>query len=588
MRIKQIYSDKSECFETIKFNDYINVILSCKDEITSHSTGKTKLLELIDFLLLKNKGKELFLRENIQKFLNFTFFLELETNEKKYITISRKIIFNEKNEFKTIDKYKIHDLPYQNYSQEELLALWGWYDLNVKTLYEILNYNVFYNIGFRSPLRYYLRDQDNYKSVFEPYDASQNKTMLPVIFELLGFNSLLIKDKIELDKSLTKTSEYKDKLIKDNDLSIKNKQNINAKIEELKQIILDKRKYYDNFNFLPKDLSLPKDLVENIEKSINQLNIENYRLEKELSYIDDALGLKIKFNIEDTELLFKEINLYFPDNLKKDYETLVKFNKELLGDRQKILLKRKDSNKEKLRENFLKLEELNKKREEALNYLKEKESYEKYRKLQDEIIDLEKELTKEKQRLDKFNQLTKQENKITNLKAKIDDIDSQIQNAIIYRCKTFKEIEEKFANIFSRIFLCDKPSIDIEYTDKKYPKFKEKLVNIDTGEKNARNKGTHYKQVLCASLSIALLEQYHLFNYIRFAFHDGIFDGLDSEQANNFLDLLEEYTHEFDFQYIFTVIKTYLPEKIKNNPEYYNQVVRRELSDTNKLFNFDW
>ena len=62
-------------FKPINFLDHINIIISnSKKEGSSHCTGKTTLLELIDIILFKNKSKskKLFF-EKSGKFSNFNF-----------------------------------------------------------------------------------------------------------------------------------------------------------------------------------------------------------------------------------------------------------------------------------------------------------------------------------------------------------------------------------------------------------------------------------------------------------------------------------------------------------------------------------
>jgi len=47
-------------------------------------------------------------------------------------------------------------------------------------------------------------------------------------------------------------------------------------------------------------------------------------------------------------------------------------------------------------------------------------------------------------------------------------------------------------------------------------------------------------------------------------YHDGVFDGLDSRQKNNYYEVIQKYVSEFDIQYIYSVIEDELPPDIKD------------------------
>ena len=63
MKFSKIYSNKNSQFHNIEFDEGLNVILAeiadkSKTEKDTHNLGKTLLISLIDFLLLKNIGQK--------------------------------------------------------------------------------------------------------------------------------------------------------------------------------------------------------------------------------------------------------------------------------------------------------------------------------------------------------------------------------------------------------------------------------------------------------------------------------------------------------------------------------------------------
>ena len=99
MQIGRIYSNNAQVFTPIDFNcrdlaARLNIIYGevhhPKDQKKdSHNLGKTTLIHLIDFLLLKGMSPDQFLAKNIGRFEKFVFFIEVALNAGDYATIRR-------------------------------------------------------------------------------------------------------------------------------------------------------------------------------------------------------------------------------------------------------------------------------------------------------------------------------------------------------------------------------------------------------------------------------------------------------------------------------------------------------------------
>lgn len=104
MKLSQLYANKS--FKNIVFNDGINLVLA---QVTkkldlnkdSHNLGKTTLIAVIDFMLLKEVKEEHIFKTYQERFSGYIFFLEILLNSGEYLTIKRTVDTPTKISFKS-------------------------------------------------------------------------------------------------------------------------------------------------------------------------------------------------------------------------------------------------------------------------------------------------------------------------------------------------------------------------------------------------------------------------------------------------------------------------------------------------------
>ena len=109
MKLSKIYANNQK-FKPIIFNEGFNVIFANIDneinqdtgKVQEHNLGKTSLVYLIDFLLLKGVDKNnLFGKpKNKENFSDWVFFLEIKLNNGEYLTIRRAVNPSTKTSFK--------------------------------------------------------------------------------------------------------------------------------------------------------------------------------------------------------------------------------------------------------------------------------------------------------------------------------------------------------------------------------------------------------------------------------------------------------------------------------------------------------
>ena len=100
MKLSRIYSNQARLFAPIAFNGVRDANISVvfaritkpKDPTKdSHNLGKTTLVHLIDFLLLKNIEKDHIFLKHGELFTKFVFYLEIQTPKGAYVTIRRAV-----------------------------------------------------------------------------------------------------------------------------------------------------------------------------------------------------------------------------------------------------------------------------------------------------------------------------------------------------------------------------------------------------------------------------------------------------------------------------------------------------------------
>lgn len=213
MKISKIYSSNIK-FKEIDFNDGFNIILgkvTNKKNLNSdsHNLGKSTLIDLIDFMFLKEIKKGHFLKDNIDKFENYTFFMELKKSENNFITIKRNVKTNTKISLKLHKKGK-QDFRYEtDWDYKELPLTTPDTSKNPK---DILNrywgFNEVLPYNYRQFLNYFLRTQYDYDEVFKLSKfRGADSTWKPAIADLFGLDGELLKEKYRLDSEILADQE---------------------------------------------------------------------------------------------------------------------------------------------------------------------------------------------------------------------------------------------------------------------------------------------------------------------------------------------------------------------------------------------
>lgn len=568
MKLSKIYSNKESLFKSIRFNDGFNVIVGeirrekNKNEDT-HNLGKSTLAELIDFCLLKtiNKKKS-FLLKHEDKFKEFIFFLEIKLNDGKYITIRRSVSANTKISIKKHSKKDCNFNSLHNEDQD-----WDYFNLSIdrakKLLDAILDLDVVTPWTFRHALKYALRGQEDFVDIFK-LKSFQGKHVewKPYIAKLLGFDpNLLIenyklKDKVDdLDKRI---EEVKNKI----GVSIGNE------LEVLTDLLTIKEKNIslyssalDEFNFEFTDKENTQDLVSQLDEEIKELNKVRYYLKSSLQKLYHTLSVKdASFNINDTEMLFKEAGVSFGDSIKKTYSELLEFRKKITIERSFFAKKQILELEESIHELELKSETLNQERAKKIQLISNKNTIEKYKDLTKNLVAMSGEINEIKKKISLATDLrTYQSDKEALKKEKeslIDDI-KENRNDVVKNGDKYREIKVVFRDFIYSV-LAKHGLITTEVNKEGNLDFYAGIIN-GMGEYTGESDGHTYKKILCIGYDISVMIAYSNAKFIKFLYHDGGLETLDDRKKISFLNYVKSTPIHFNTQYILTLIDSDLP-----------------------------
>lgn len=553
MKLSKIYSNKP--FKNVSFYDGLNVIIgkiSKRDDgnLDSHNLGKSLLLEVIDFLLLKeiSKKEKYFLTKH-QLFADYVFFAELRLNNGRYLLIRRSVENNTKISFK-LNEAKLSGFD---------INIAGWDDeLPIKKakdkLNEFLAFDVLPEMNYRKSINYFMRYQNDYVDVFKLSKFQGiHKDWKPMVFELLGFNGKLLYDKLDLEEKLSQLAVKLETLETENKVNSGDQDKIVGLID-IKKIELDSlTNQIDKFNFFEKE-NIEKDmLVNKIENSLKRANTEHYTIKYEIDKIERSISNKVdSIDINYLKKLYNEVQIFFPDNLINEYEKVINFNKQITSERNKYL----HDNLEKLKIDLAEVEQrlkfLESQKSAILVNLTDKSTYDKFKKYQKDLARAEASILVLEDKLSNINTMSQIQANIASLDAQIKDKVDELKKEILKQ--NHKNIRHLF-NEFTMIILNTPAILSVKLNKNKNIDFeaeyqnKEELISTDLAS------GHTYKKILCAAFDTSLIQNYKNNSFYRFVYHDGILDTLDIRKKEKYIKHIREIVQN-NMQYILTVIES--------------------------------
>jgi len=559
MKIIKIYSNKN--FKNIEFYDNFNVIIASvqsKEKKDTHNLGKTSLIRVIDFLLLASidKNKDKLFRNDI--FIGQNFYGEFKLNDGKFLIIKRSI------DTPTKISFKLNNVKLNGFLTN---IIWDIEDLPLKKAKEQLNeyfsFDILNNWSYRKSITYYLRSQQDYLDVFKLNKfKGKDKDWKPFVFDLLGFNGELIKEKLEFEEvidelrkklNILKTEAQVDTTEKDRLEGL-----LEIKVNESDEI----KKSIDEFNFYKTDLEINKEIVEEVDFQIQTLNTDRYRISFEIDKIDKSLSdILDDIEVEKIEELFNEVNLFFPEQLKRKYDDLINFQKLLTIERKSFLKENLIGLNHEFTQIDDEIKELENKKSSLLSVLIQKDSYQKFKEYQKTLTKIEVEIERIKNKLRIIDNSIIIEEKIEKNKELVNKKIENLKSAIKER--KHSSISKRFNSIIKSI-LDSNALISLNINKQGNIEYNADYHNKSDLIKTSEAQGTTYKKLLCVAFDLSTLINYSQNSFYKFVYHDGVLEGLDDRIKVRYIKLIKSICKKYDLQYILTLIDSDIP---KDNPE---------------------
>lgn len=589
MKLSKLYSNDSR-FHDMTFNASLNVVLGKverREEVQkdSHNLGKSTLIELLDFMLLKNIVKTHFFKSFSSLFENHVFYLELLLNAGTYLTIRRSVAEPTKISFKNSEATLICNEETQ----------WDIEGLSLKKAQEYLNNQLGFNVlpdwPYRKTVSFFLRTQKDYINVFQlgKFQNGKHKDWKPVVFELLGYDSTVLRRKYDLDEQLEE--------LKTKSQNISTEMSVGADDYDKVKSILDLRigerddmqKRVDAFSFFSEEQHINQNLVDEIERSISELNTREYALSYDLERVKASIANLPSFDVEQLKQIYREVNIYFPDNLTHSFEDLYKFNVQVTKERNHYLREQAQEIEEELRNICQQLQELDARRNTALAALQDRDTFHKFKEYQKKLAQLEGEVGRLELQLRNVDIISTLNDQIEQVQQSQKDISKEISAQLknqegevpVSIKRSFNEIFRTIFGVSALLYVRTNKTGNVDFIDEVAPD--------ENAEATAEGYGNTYKKMLCVSFDLAVLAAYSSRSFFRFVYHDGVFEGLDNRKKELFVQVARDFCQRYGLQYIFSSIEDDVPENILAGFSPAERFLTlNDADDSGKLFGFSF
>jgi len=587
MKLCKVYSNQESLFHNVEFHEGLNVILGqitdkSETEKDTHNLGKTLLISVIDFLLLKgvqNKNK-FFLTKG--GFEDHVFFGELLLNNGKHLVIRRGVDAPTKISFKVNDRQLSGFQTDLDWDEKDLS-----FDKAKDSLNRHLGFDVVPSWPYRKAATYFLRSQNDFRDVFKlDKFKSRDRDWKPFMFDLLGFNGAVIQEKYELEDKKREIEQTIEALQQEADINVGEKD----KIQGLLDIKTDDKSKIENkidkFNFYEKDTEINKELVEEIDRRIQLLNTQRYGLSVEIKNIDLSLSAEQpSIDIDKLQALYRDVQVYFPDKLVNDYKMLLQFNESITAERNKVLRDNLVKVKQECENVTRDLREFETEKEDRLSYLTEKDSYSKFKEMQKRLAQHEADIIRLRDKLEAID-------RTSSLARNVEVIEEDIKTAIkeissLINEQKHSEIRRIFNSIIEQI-LSTNALLSIRQNNNGNVEFEANIQNPTNSTITAEDHGMTYRKLLCMAFDLSVLIHYSARSFYRFVYHDGALEALDDRKKLNFLSVIRKICEDYQLQYILTIIDSDLPKdkdgEVVDFPDYEVCLKLHDRDDSGKLF----
>ncbi|MEZ5530712.1 MAG: DUF2326 domain-containing protein [Porticoccaceae bacterium] len=570
IKLSRLYSNKKNIFPDIAFKDGLNVVFASvskrAEKKSSHSLGKTTLVDIIDFCFLKTLSRDHIFRKEC--FSDFIFYLEVQFGENRFITIKRAVsgktsILMRRQRLRVEDDHQIN---------------WDYEGLSLKNARETLNKLICpvslqkNGFGYRNGLRYCLRKQTQYENTFKVNSSRESDAdWAPYLASVIGIDVQSVRNKYEAN---SRVESLKNAVKEVSNLPRDSGRSLEAEITQIEASVARMKIELDRFDFKRSDENVSKELIEEVSTNVTSMVNHIYSLDRRISAIDKSLKAEFSFELDKVINLFEEVQIYFPDELMKSYEELINLNQamsvgrkeRLISTKRRIIQEREDVNST--------LDNERRKQQELTSVLLQKDAFEKYKNLQKRLSSEESRVAVLKDRLDKIDLASDLSNKLEkavlekNQAAKNLESHTKVRgnNVLTHAVTIFSELIDKILNISAFFYTETNKDGNIQF-------------KIGLRDQTSINEGFSYTRVISAIFDATLLILYSKKDFYKFCYHDGLLESLDDRLKIRLIDVWRRVSSDNGLQFIITVLDSDLPLKNEKKEYFNSDEIIRELHD---------
>lgn len=564
MKLSRLYTNDTLVFTPIDFREGFNAVLARirhpkDDEKSSHCLGKTLLVDVIDFCLLKTVGtKGHFLKSRDDLFGDLVFFLEIELSEGGYVTVRRPVREATKISFKR------HEERHQDYinSADET-----WDHLNislaagVRMLDSYLVLSMIKPWNYRKGVSYFMRRQEDYSNEFQlrKFSSGSHKDWKPYVARVLGFDDAPITQKYEADAAHAKIKERRNELQGEVMVKLSDYEKLRASITVKRDEVEQKVSALDEFDFKAQELGLNEELADEVEKKVADINEALYNARFDLNQTRQGLEDEVHFDLEDVQRVFAESKITFPDQLARDYTDLVDFNRRILSERRTSLKNRAEGLEREIKSLENTNTELAEKRKSILQVLGGTDSLKKYKSLQKELDHDRASVALMEEKAAKLDAIRELNNELRKTKAKCDELTVTLEELVTNGSDRYRQIQKTFSRIIKEV-LHRTAVLYVQQNDSGNLDFHTEFTDADSDALTQERRGTSFRKILCIAFDLAVLTSYAKEPFFHFVYHDGALEQLESKRKLALLSVVRQACTDYGIQYILSALDEELPE----------------------------
>lgn len=575
MQLSRLYSNLDEAFTPIRFNaaatsNVLNVVFAevkrkrAKDG-DSHNLGKTTLIGVIDFLLLKDvSGTDHFLAKHGERFADFVFYMELALHAGGFVTVRRSVREPTRISLKrtTASLADARALEIEEWDHWEIAL-----GPAREALDAYLNLTSIVPWDYRVGVSYFLRTQADYGDYFQiqKFMRGQDRAWKPYLAAILGLDHEAVWEKYRIEDEIADLQSVRDARLSEIDLKNRDRGELATRIEIARDEISDIDGRLDGFDFHEVEVQINRRVVDAVEARLAELSAELYDLDVDIAQLEMSISTGIKFDLKRIKEIFSESEVLFPDALSRSYEDLVDFNRRLTRERNKAL---RDRQKELEVKRDLVIEEhrvQSAERQKLMTIVQEADTFRKYKALQKEQSERRGTLAFLENQLARVDAITELERQLRDLRTKRDAATTDIEKSLERGSPVQKEVTRTFNRFVKQVlgingeFIVGRNTngnIDFEIRTKS-------LSGTDTSQ----DQGHSYHRLLAALFDLSVLKALEAAPFYHFVYHDGILEGLDNRVKIRLLELVRDTIASGKIQYILSLIDTDLPRKIETEEQ---------------------